>query len=55
MSESMSFTVEEAREIVQRIARKKGWISQEARDNSHPETLEALENVREELGDVVET
>jgi hypothetical protein len=55
MSDSTELTVQQAREIVLKIARKKGWISQRARENSHPETLEALACVREELGDVVET
>jgi hypothetical protein len=55
MSDSTELTVQQAREIVLQIARKKGWISQRARENSDAETLEALACVREELGDAVET
>jgi hypothetical protein len=55
MSDSTELTVQQARDIVLQIAKKKGWISRRARENSDPETLEVLACLREELGDAVET
>lgn len=54
MSNSLNITPAQAREIVLTAARKNGWISQEDRDRSPLGTLEALESIREKLGDALE-
>lgn len=54
MSESWDIPLEQAEEIVQETAINNGWIDQEARENSHPQTLRALANVRAQLGNAGE-
>lgn len=48
-------SIEAARRLIARIRVEKGGISPEARAASHPETLEALDNVRRELGTATKT
>jgi threonine synthase len=45
----------EAQQLVQRIARGYGWISQRARDASDEEALEAIDMLQESLGIAVRT
>ena len=45
----------EAQQLVQRIARGYGWISQRARDASDQEALEAIDMLQENLGIAVRT
>ena len=45
----------EAQQLVERIARGYGWISQRARDASDQEALEAIEMLQESLGIAVRT
>lgn len=45
----------EAQQLVQRIARGYGWISQRARDSSDQEALEAIDVLQESLGIAVRT
>lgn len=54
MSNSLDISPSQARAIVLDAASKNGWISEEDRDKSPPGTLQALRNVREQLGDALE-
>lgn len=45
----------EAQQLVQKIARGYGWISQRARDASDQEALEAIDMLQESLGIAVRT
>lgn len=45
----------EAQQLVKRIALGYGWISQRARDETHPDALEAIYILQENLGVSVRT
>lgn len=45
----------EARQVVERIARGYGWISNEAREATHLEALDAINILQGELGTSVRT
>lgn len=58
MANPLAITVEQAREIVHKEARSKGWVRPELRQSQNPETIEILETLRktrESLGDIVDT
>jgi hypothetical protein len=40
----------EAQELVQRIAREYGWLSRSVREQTPQDALQAIENLRRELG-----
>lgn len=55
MSLPSTITPIEAQEIVERIAKEYGWISQTAREQSHQEALDAIDRFQIGLGAAART
>jgi len=55
MTDLRDLSVSEARDVVVRISRGRGWVEPDLQATTHPSVLETLAQLRREFGDVVET
>jgi hypothetical protein len=57
IANQLDITVEQAQEIVQNVAKSKGWVRPEINQSRDPETIELLDTlgrIKESLADVVD-